>query len=266
MLPGASLPRQRGYSLIELVVALMLSAGIFSALMLWFERPLQAMLAAHERTDAAESVERTVARFTSEIGSALPNSVRVACAGRCLEFIPVIQQADYRIGTPGDTLDFSIADDGFDVLMPLATAPVTGMQIVVSNLDAASTGSTSAYSADANNNRATVAAGSGAGHIVVGPKQFPAPAPSQRFHVIDRPVSYLCDPAPGSGALRRYAGYAIQPNQPVALALGDLLAENVVDCEFRLIDAGLVSLRVAAGAAAGDAVTLYSQVRLVNEP
>jgi hypothetical protein len=91
-------------------------------------------------------------------------------------------------------------------------------------------------------------------------------APSQRFHVIDRPVSYLCDPAPGGGALRRYAGYAIQPSQPAALTAGDLLAENVVDCEFRLIDSRLVSLRVAAGDPAGDTVTLYSQVQLVDEP
>ena len=256
--------RQGGYSLVELVVALTLSAGVFSVLMVWFDRPLQAMLETQDRIADVERAQRIVDRFGQEIASALPNSVRVACGGDCLEFVPVLQQGFYRSDTPGDLLDFTAADTGFDVLAPLMAAPANGTRIVINNLSASGAGSDSVYSPAPANNHSTVTGGSNVSHITMDPKLFPAPSPGQRFYIVDNPVSYLCDQV--AGTMRRNAGYAIQASQPANPGAGSLLAEGIVDCEFAAIDSGLVAIRVSAGTNGEDPVTLFAQFWLQNEP
>lgn len=258
--------RAAGFSLIELVLALALSATLLTGLMLWFTRPLEALLDSQTAADAADQAERVTARLAAELADALPNSVRVACAGRCVEFLPVVSRADYRAETPGDALDFGAPDDAFDVLMPLTAAPAPGLAVVINNLDAAPTGSTSAYSAAAANNRAPVTAGTSASRIRIAPKLFPAPSPTQRFFVVGTPVSYLCAPAATGGSLRRYAGYAIQPSQPTNTALGDMLASGIVDCEFEIVDGSLLALRLDVGASASDALTVFAELRVRGEP
>lgn len=257
---------QAGFSLIELVIALIATSLIFIALLPFFARPLEAMIASNETADAAEHAERAFARLAAELPTALPNSVRIACGGRCLEFIPVLDQADYRAQTPGDRLDFTAADSAFDVLMPLAAVPATGLFVVINNLNAAAAGSASAYSADAVNNRGVVAAGTTAARINIAAKLFPAPSPRQRFYLVSTPVSYLCAPAAGGGTLRRHAGYAIQANQPTNTALGSLLASAMIDCTFTLHDASLVGVRLVAGDGTIDSVSFHQQYRLPNLP
>lgn len=263
---GASI-EQRGFTLIELVMALVLTSLLLVALLPFLSRPLEAMVVGGRTSAATEHAARALARLRAELPGALPNSVRIACGGQCLEFIPVIDQADYRAEAHGDTLEFTAADDRFDVLLPLAAAPATGLGIVVNNLSAAGSGSTSAYSADASNNRGVVAAGTTAARIRIAPKQFPAPSPRQRFFVVGAPVSYLCAPAAGGGGtLRRYSGYGVQAAQPTNSGLGDLIASDVAGCAFTLYDARLVGVRLVAGDGSIDPVTFLDEFRLVNEP
>ena len=266
MSPTVPARAQSGFSIIELIVALVLAASLFAALLLWFARPLEALLESQRQAAAADHAERAMARFSAEIAGALPNSVRVACAGRCLELIPVVDAADYRVASPGNTLDFGSADGEFDVLMPLSAAPAAGLQVVINNLNAGSTGNLSAYSADADNNRSSVVAGGSAAQIHIAPKQYPLPSPTQRFYIVATPVSYVCDPAPSGGTVRRYAGYAIQPNQPVDTSLGDLLADGVVDCRFDVVDERLVAWRLHVNAGSGEAIAMFAQPRIVNLP
>jgi len=258
--------RQAGFSLVEMVFALIATALLFAALLPWFARPLEAMMSAGDRADATEQADRALARLALELPTALPNSVRIACSGRCLEFIPVLMQADYRAQTPGDRLDFTLPDTSFDVLMPLSSAPATGLSVVINNLNAAGNGSVSAYSADATNNRGTVASGTTTALVRINAKQFPAPSPEQRFFIVGTPVSYLCAPAASGGTLRRQAGYAIQSGQPTNTALGQLLASDVIDCSFNVTDTHLVGARLVAGSSAAQAVTLLDQFRLPNKP
>jgi len=248
---------QRGYTLIEMVIALVLTAGVFSALMLWFDRPLQAMLETQRRSAAVELAQHMVEQFAQEIPTALPNSVRVACSGRCLEFIPVLDQGDYRTGAPGDLLDFLAPDASFDVLTPLAAAPAPGTQVVINNLSAAPVGSNSAYSVDPINNRAGIGAGSTTGHIAIGLKLFPAASPTQRFFLIGTAISYLCDEP--AGIMRRRAGYAIQALQPTNVSLGITLADRIAECSFAIVDSRLVSLRIAIAVAGSDPVVMFAQ-------
>lgn len=257
---------QRGFSLIELVVALVISGIIGAGLMLWMARPIQALQDSHRQAAAIDQAERINARLAAELPDALPNSVRIACGGRCLEFLPVTAYGDYRTETPGDFLDFSATDDRFDVLMPLPSVPQSGMQIVVNNQNALPSGSASAYSADANNNRAGVTAGSTSQQVRMAPKQFPVPSPSQKFYIVDTPVSWLCQPAAAGGTMRRYAGYSIQASQPANVALGDVLAGGVTECRFDLALPNLVTLRLVTGGSGAEPVTVLSQVSLRHAP
>lgn len=258
--------RTHGFSMIEMIVALAVTGVLATGLTLWMSRPLEALGESQDRAAALDQAGRIARVLQRELAEALPNSVRVGCGGRCLEFIPVVAYGDYRTAAPGDVLQFGAADDRFDVLKPLPTVPQPGMQIVVNNQNALPAGPASAYSSDSNNNRATVAAGSTAAQVRMTAKQFPAPSPSQKFFLVTTPVSYLCAPQAGGGTLRRHAGYPIQPGQPVDTALGDLLATGVTDCAFSLDPAGLATLRLQVAAGGGSPVAWLSQVRLPHRP
>lgn len=257
---------QRGFSLIELIVALVVAGIVTAGLTLWMARPLQALQESQQRAAAIDQAERVGARLAAELPNALPNSVRIACGGHCLEFLPVVDFGDYRTATPGDTLDPATADDRFDVLMPLPAAPQSGQQVVIDNLNALPTGSFSAYSQDANNNRSGIVAGSTAAQVRIAPKQFPAPSPTQRFFIVDTPVSYLCQPAANGGSMRRYAGYAIQAAQPGNTSLGDVLAGGMIDCRFDLVSPNIVSFRLTVGDGQLDPLVFFSQTSLRHAP
>jgi MSHA biogenesis protein MshO len=258
---------QAGFSLIELVLALIASALLFIALLPFFIKPLEAMVAGGRTGEIVEHAERALSRLASELPNALPNSVRVACGGQCLEFIPVVDQADYRALTPpGDKLDFAAADTSFDVLMALPAAPATGLQVVINNQSSAATGASSAYSSDAINNRGVVAAGTTASNIRIASKLFPAPSARQRFFIVGTPVSYLCAPSASGGTLRRYSGYATASAQPTNTSLGDLIASGVVACQFTVNDSRLVSVSLVAGDGTMDPVTMQGEFRVVSSP
>ncbi len=258
--------RQRGFSVIELIAALAVAAVITTGLLLWMSRPLAALNESHQRAAASDQAERIVAWLADEVPEALPNSARVACGGRCLEFIPVVSFGGYRAAAPGDILDLTAADDQFDILKALPATPQSGLQIVINNLNALSAGSFSAYSADPNNNRSTIVAGTSVTQIRMAAKQFPSPSPTQRFYLVGSPVSYLCQPAAGGGTIRRYTGYAIQSAQPTNANLGDLLAEGIADCRFGLTSPDLVSVRLTAVDGTIDPVSFLAQFRLRHEP
>lgn len=255
-----------GFSMIELIAALAVTGVLATGLTLWMSRPLEALRESHGRAAALDQASRVAAMLQRELPGALPNSVRIACGGRCLEFIPVIASGDYRTAAPGDILQFGAADDRFDVLKPLAIVPQAGMQVVVNNQNALPAGPASAYSSDSNNNRAAVVAGASAGQVRMNAKQFPQASPSQRFFLVATPVSYLCAPQASGGSLRRRANYAIQPAQPVNTAQGELLAGDVTDCAFSLDASGLVTLRLVVASESGDPVSYMAQLRPLQRP
>ena len=109
-------------------------AGIVA---IFIRRPVEAYIDSARRaalTDIADTAARRLAR---DLQAALPNSVRVDGSGQLLEFIPIHDGGRYRaeIGTAAgdDPLDFTSADNRFDVLGP----PVTvgdGDSLVIYNL------------------------------------------------------------------------------------------------------------------------------------
>jgi hypothetical protein len=98
--------------------------------------------------------------------------------------------------------------------------------------------------------------------------RYPAvPAPrSTTIYLVDKPVMYRC----AGGSLWRYEAYGINPTVTVPGSGGQLVARNVVDCDFGY-DAGtstraaLVTMRLT-GARDGESVTLMHQVHVENSP
>ena len=164
--------------------------------------------------------------------------------------------------------------------MPGQTIVVNSDRVAVHNLGISGA---DAYNGDNTSLITGVASSSGSGianeaRLTISSKRFPLESPSNRFYVIDGPVSFECLPGAldsegnGTGTLRRWSGYAIQPGQPIASPGGvnALLASFVTACELNyavlaLQGRGLVGMRIEL-TRGGERVTLYHEVHVSNVP
>lgn len=260
--------RQRGFTLLELVVVLVL-VGILAAFSVQLLRqPIDVSLAVQRRAALADDADQAMARISRDLRLALPNSVRVSSDGRAIEMLLAPAAGRYRArpmaSGAGDVLDFASADSSFDLLAPLPIIPASGQWAVVYNL-AAEGNLANAWVGD---NRASIGAGSSASRIVLSPAfAFPHPSPGQRVYIVDRAVQYRCM---ADGRLLRYSGYA--PSATLALPAGTpaLLAEGVSLCSFRFVPGtasrvALTSLSLAL-TRDGESVSLLRSVHLPNLP
>lgn len=265
---SVSAPRRFGFTLVELIVVIVITGILAGVLARFLSEPVRGWLQVSSRALLVDQADLALRRIATEVQRALPNSLRVACAGRCLEFLGTSDGGMYRAQISGsnpldDPLDFTAPDASFDVLGGLRQVPAAGAQLVVYNLGSAPA---DAYGGG---NRSVIAAGSTANRILLNPPfQFPFASPQQRFYVLTGPVSYLCDPL--AGTLNRNAGYPITVAQPTATNVGDPLADRVTACNFRFdpgtaTRGGLLTMTLTL-ADGGETVTLLHQVHVFNAP
>ncbi len=219
--------RNRGVTLIELIVVIAITGIIASAVAIFIRRPVESYFDAARRAALTDEADTALRRITRDLRLALPNSVRVN--GNFIEYIETSGGGRYRaeldnLGA-GNILDFTIADpNGFDVIGPMPTNPAitAGNGIVVYNLYSSGTTS-NAYSGD---NRETAAAPGASTVNLASPKQFPAPSPGKRFHVVTGPVTYGCV----GTQLLRYSGYLYNEPQVTPPAGTTAVLASNVDC------------------------------------
>lgn len=282
--------------MVELVVVIALT-GIISAIVAKFiQVPMQGYIDMARRAELSDIADTAIRRVSRDLRSALPNSVRITTSGSSvyIEFLPILTGGRYRADVnnvgAGDPLDFSsTTETSFDMFGPVSMQPGQALAaatnyVVVYNLGIAGA---DAYNANAgsSDNTSPLTGAAAAGSLTnenkfnFTAKKFPFPSPSNRFQIIDRPVTYVCteDATGASGTLRRYSGYAIQASQPVSISVAPLstatsalLAENVSNCDFTYQTGvtertGLVTLLLGL-TKDSETVQLYSSIHVGNVP
>lgn len=273
-MPCRSARRERGVTLVEMVIVISITAIIAGAVAVFITRPIESYADAARRAELTDIADTALRRMARDLRTALPNSVRTTTVGnvRYLEFLQTSGGARYRAqpdsGGGGNTLDFTTADATFDVigtLPPLAA----GDSIVVYNLN----NSGAVANAYAGDNRAAYSSSAGSTITLAAATLFPFSSPGNRFQVVQQPVSYACDPDPGTRTLRRYWGYPIAAAQPTPPGAGSnaLLASDVFECTFTYTPAGaggrygVVSLEMRVQRDS-ELIRLFHQVHVTNVP
>jgi MSHA biogenesis protein MshO len=267
--------RQRGVTLIEMIVVISITAIIAGGVAVFISRPFESYIDAARRAELTDIADTALRRMTRDLRTALPNSIRItefpAASGILyLEYLQVSGGGRYRAevdsGGAGNPLLFTTTDSAFDVVGTMPTF-AGGESIVIYNL--ANSGTTAnAYSGD---NRAAYASNTASTITLGAATQFPFASPGKRFHVVQYAVTYECNPT--TGQLRRYWNYGIvdpQPTPPVT-ANNALLATDVAACTFSYDTTGsglrtgvlTLTLRVERN---NEMVRLFQQVHVSNAP
>jgi MSHA biogenesis protein MshO len=283
-------PTQRGFTLIELVVTLVISTIVIAFVSLFISGPVQGFADQSRRVRLVDATDAALERMSRDIRRALPNSGRTTASGgvTALEVLSTVDGARYRAqppGTPQQILDFAAADGSWNVLGPFtqvakpfssASHHLAIYNVGVPGADAYELANVITPAGTA----ITIDADGVAGEdrvTVTPPFRFAYASPTQRVFLVDGPVTYLCDTV--AGTLMRYQGYAIEASQAShdshAELLADgatasLMANQLVTCSFAYAPgtaerAGLVSLEIAVRAQ-GESVSLLSQIHVDNVP
>lgn len=260
--------RRRGFTLVEMVIAITL-IGLLSVVAAPMLRlPLAAWMDASRRSAMTNAIDATDSRLRDDLQRALPNSVRVMVVGPrvLLETLELRSWGRHRVGDsgaaavcpaacagPNDALEGAcLAERCFTSLGPLqGDPPLVGDWVVVNPLAAnaganagdAYFGGSVALNGGIKSRLTSIAASPGGQVLNVNPQRFPSIALSRRFYVVASPVTWDCNP--GAQTLTRRWGYAISQVQPAAFAAGSnaVLATRVTACSIAYTAASPINPR-----------------------
>jgi MSHA biogenesis protein MshO len=283
---------ERGYTLIEVVVVVAITAIVAGLIGSFISRPIQIYNDVGLRGELVAAASSALERIAREVRAALPNSVRVAAGGSALELLHVADGARYRAASGGahatasDVIDLA-GDSSFNVLghfrqmtFAYGTPLPAGSRL---SIYATGSGVWSDAATGANPGVITPAAtsvsiaddGDEDQLSLSAPFRFALASPQQRIYVVDGPLTYLCNT--GARTLTRYAGYAVAASQPsnpavapLSAASPALLVDRVSACAFTYTPgtpqrAALVTIALTLSQS-GEQVRLLEQVHVLNTP
>lgn len=241
--------RERGFTLVELIVVIVLIGIIGGILVLQLLPAIRSYLLVGQRAALTNQADTALRKIVGEVRSAVPNSLRLG-SSTCMELVPTKDGGRYRMGpdtanngSTGDFLDDTEVRNRFDVLTGSVNAPVPGDAIVIGNQNTddvykpVNVGIVNASGAPAN-------AATGVSSITLDAAiQVPPGYDGGRFVVVpkdEKVVTYLCldaqlDAGTGTGKLYRLADAAFHPAPtcPAAAPAGAaLVADKVSHCAF----------------------------------
>ncbi len=281
--------RQRGMTLIELVITITVGSIVAGFMSMFITLPMNAYSAQTRRATLVDAADGALRFMSRDISAALPNSVRTGSSGlvTALELLASVDGARYRdsgpLANPALELDFTAADTAFSTTVPftqltlpwssgssylsIANIGVPGADAYAGGNVITPAGTTITISAGASSNANLVTMNPGF--------RFNWGSPNKRVYLISGPVSYLCDSA--ARTLTRYSGYPIAATQSfsaaslvAAGATAARVATDVASCAFSYASGtaqrnALATLTLQLSNS-GELVQLLQQVQLANSP
>ena len=277
---------QRGFTLVEAIVVIVITGIIAAGVAVFIRAPVEGYVDSVARAELTDAADTALRRLSRDVNAVLPNSLRQGPGAACIEFLPTLGGGRYRVapradGT-GNILDFTQNDPSFDVLAQNGLPPTGGFgnsSVVVYNL-----GIPGANAYDPNDrNRAAINAGaSNAGLITLAAaNQFPFRSPGNRFQVIQNAsvVYYCAGNAIWRASRALPAGVLAAPAAcPQADFVGATVLVGNVDCtqsSFAYNAAvsqrhGILALTLVltqpASRGVNETISLYQEVQIDNTP
>jgi MSHA biogenesis protein MshO len=270
---------QQGFTLVEMIVAIAVSAVVVIFAAMFIAAPVDAYEAHSRRVVLAADASTAWPRMQQDLRQALPNSVRVLRNPTlpnfvALEMLAVVGEARY-MQAPSASFRVAGTTTGiFGNYLPVPGVDFPGAYLSVNNLgpQAYAFAGTMTPPVDVD-----MVATATPGEVTLNLSAPPALAasPRRRIYLVSGPVTYLCDEA--QGTLRRYAGYVIAANQDArdepaefAGATTTLVARGLSGCNFAVSPVGgnhsqTVAVRLTA-TRDNDSVTLLHTSRAEYAP
>jgi MSHA biogenesis protein MshO len=243
---------QRGFTLVEAVMVIVIVGVIGGMLAVFIQAPVQSYADSLARAELTDTADLALRRMARDLRLALPNSIRVNPAGTAIEMLVTRTGGRYLAVEDGidalPVLDFiDPANTSFTVV---GAAPGTDQltpgrdYLVVNNLGP-DFQPANAYDLASPQRNIALVKGVDGNLLVLADNPFavqspPLPSPSRRFQIVSGPVTYSCavEPDGTTRLLTRQSGYpiaSVQLDDPVgATGRGQrsLLAGRVKGCSF----------------------------------
>jgi MSHA biogenesis protein MshO len=236
--------KARGFTLIEVVVSIAISAIVVVFAAMFITVPLAAYEAHSRRTVLVADASGAWPRMAEDLRLALPNSLRTRRNGNFV-VIELLKVADVVRYVPPTTASFNTAG----VFRRIALNFNSTLYYLSVNNTGPGPGGVDAYTLAGSmtpaGSRIVIDAGAaGEALVTVTPAAaFTADSPRFRLYLVSGPVTYLCDE--GQGTLVRYENYTIAPNQAArdsaaelnaAGPAGELITRHLTGCNFAVSD------------------------------
>jgi MSHA biogenesis protein MshO len=244
--------RARGFTLVELIVVITITAIIAVFLVFFLTTPVDSYFAQTRRSDLVDAQDRILRNLSTDVSTALPGSLRSTASGNVVALELLATTGVARYYGPGDKSYLPPAQESAQELSTGSLdskgfytvghyGPTTGAYLAVTR-----PGAPSAYAVTGimtSQFKITVNVPTNEDHITLtgGGFTFSGASPTHSSFIVSGPVTYICDTTPTVQTLRRYWNYPVissQPSDPSAAPLSaptagsSLIATNVTACSF----------------------------------
>lgn len=211
--------QQRGFTLIEVVVVMVIVAALGVGITNFIGRSVQGVADTSERQKLAQVAWIVSERVSRDLRDALPNSVRVNADASCLEFIPTIAGTDYL------SVPVSSSSSSFEVV-PFVSYSAADLDSTDDRVAVYPSSLVELYSTTTSGVISPKINGIGAGSTtnaleitLSAAHQFSSDSPARRLYVVHSPKMYCFQ----GSQLQLYGGYGFQNTLPDASGMSGVV-------------------------------------------